>query len=193
MSRASMTNHDQGWIKFHRGPFTNEMLKDKVAFNLLSQIALRARRSGTPNLNGLKSGEAMLGDPRNQGITRSQYRPALKKLVKLKLVEVISKSYQGTIVKLINKEIFDINEAYYADTVHHPEASSSPPDDHLIATNKNTNKDKKEKKVRRQKEDEDNFVLTPKTYGCENHGLKSSESIIGRIDFDSISAKYCDD
>ena len=114
----------------------------------------------------------------------------------LLLYRVLNQGFQAFkgvfLVQLQGAKFLRLDDNQLTD-VKRLEASSSPPDDHLIATNKNTNKDKKEKKVRRQKEDEDNFVLTPKTYGCENHGLKSSESIIGRIDFDSIRAKYCDD
>lgn len=97
-----------GFIQFIRGDESFELIRrSHHAFILLAVIAQRARR--TPNIiNNLEVGEAMLGDFENYGMTKQEYRTAKQILEKCDLVTLIP-TPKGTIAKIINTSIFDIN------------------------------------------------------------------------------------
>lgn len=90
------------------------------AFLLLCQIAKRARRYNG-HIDGLEIGMASIGDYKTAGIeTEKKYRLAKAVLVQYKLIEIIEtrknckkratkKATNGTLVKLLNSEIWDIN------------------------------------------------------------------------------------
>jgi len=140
MSKLGNPSHSHGWIKLYRGELTNELLRNPNAFLLLTQIALRARRTDAFNLANLKLGQCFVGDHQNLGLTRSKYRTALKFLEKNGFVKVVGKSRLGTVVRLETKDFFDINER----ASRKSPATSSPVSSQHIATNKNTNNGKKE-------------------------------------------------
>jgi hypothetical protein len=177
VNTAAQTNQGQGWIQLHRGPITNDLLKDVPAFNLLCQIALRARRSNARNIHGLSRGEAMLGDYENQGLTRGQYRAALKRLVKYGFIEITKKSAKGTIVQLINTEIFDINEAFYTSTHDQHETNMQPSNDHQATTNKNANNDKNFKNKRKDMDEDEEFISILNSYGSETRSATSGRRL----------------
>ncbi len=93
------------------------------AFALSWIIAKRARRE--PNHpDGLKVGEALIGDWQDYGFTRQQYRTALKHLCQQNIIEIIETNRTrkksttgvttgvttaGTKVRLLNTRVWDIN------------------------------------------------------------------------------------
>ena len=104
-----MANENRGFIKLIRSEKTQELLfGDKNCFVLLSVIAYRARRSSSFNVHKLQTGEALIGDFENYGLTRQQYRTALEKLKKWDFVTTRATN-KGTIAKLLDSSIYDIN------------------------------------------------------------------------------------
>jgi len=99
-----------GFIKLNRGPETLELLSDSNAFILLTVIALRARRTGELNIHNLKCGQALIGDYENYGLTRQQYRTAMKRLGQWGLA-MFKPTTRGTVARLADQRIYDINEA----------------------------------------------------------------------------------
>lgn len=89
------------------------------AFRLLTIVAKRARRaSGHPD--GLKVGEALIGDWKNTGFTEQEYRTAKDVLVTRKHFNIVETcrtrkksttgtTTKGTKVKLISSCVYDIN------------------------------------------------------------------------------------
>lgn len=112
------------FIKFIQSEETLSLLKNYPhAFLLLSLVASRARRTPDP-LRQTNLNEALIGDYKSCGLTRQQYRSALKVLEDLKYLEIVKKikngknstikitigpTIRGTIVRLINSDIWDIN------------------------------------------------------------------------------------
>ena len=123
------------FIKMIKSQRTSELIKDPNVFMLLTQIASRAKRTNDFSIHGLEIGEALIGDYESIGLTRGQYREAIKRAEKYNLITTISTTNKGTVVKLINSDIFDINQ----EAVQPP---SQPDNNHPTATNK---KEKKEK------------------------------------------------
>ena len=105
---SSQLSSKHGFIKFNRSENSTELLKNPHAFTLLALISLRARWRKTINVNKLQPGEALLGDHSACGLTRAKYRAALSNLEEWKLITT-RKSNRGTIAKLIDPSIFDIN------------------------------------------------------------------------------------
>jgi len=132
---------NQGFIKLIRSAETLELLNDPNAFVLLTVIALRARRSNEFNIHNLKSSEALLGDYRKFGLTRRQYRTAMKRLGQWGFA-AFKPTTRGTVATLCGGRIYDINER----TSDQQTANARPTDDHRAATNKNEKKEKNEKK-----------------------------------------------
>ncbi|MHC4292182.1 MAG: hypothetical protein ACYSTR_08220, partial [Planctomycetota bacterium] len=64
------------FIKMMKSRKTIELLKDHNAFALLSQIALRAKRTNDFSVHGLEIGEALIGDYKSIGLTERKYRTA---------------------------------------------------------------------------------------------------------------------
>ena len=97
-----------------RGEETEYLLRDPKAFALLSLIASRARCFDSERLDGLKKGESLIGDCEAAGLTRGQYRAALKRLVAhgyitIRVVRSVRAGGLGTIATLANDSIFLIN------------------------------------------------------------------------------------
>jgi hypothetical protein len=98
-----------GFIQLKRSLETRELLaRDPLAFALLTQIAMRARRSKS-SIDDLEPGEALIGDFENYGMTRRQYRTRVARLVKCQQIEVRT-TPKGTVARLISRAVFDINE-----------------------------------------------------------------------------------
>ena len=100
--------HKGGFIKLNRSPEALELARDPNAFTLLAIIAMRARRNSEFNFHNLKHGEALIGDYKNYGLTEQKYRTAKKKLKNWKFITTRTTN-RGTIAKLINSAIWDIN------------------------------------------------------------------------------------
>lgn len=89
------------------------------AFILLYFIARRARRFAGHS-DGLEPGMAKIGDWENMGLSRQNYRTALKVLVVKRFLQIIEtnrnrkksttgSTTEGTLVKLLDSRIWDIN------------------------------------------------------------------------------------
>lgn len=103
-----MAQKNSGFIKLIRGEKVNELLKDPNAWTLATIIAYRARRTSSFNIKNLKPGEALLGDYRNYGMTEATYRTTKKKLSEWQIATFKSTN-KGTIAKLVDNSIYDIN------------------------------------------------------------------------------------
>jgi hypothetical protein len=97
------------FIKMMRSRKTNELIKDRNAFALLAQIALRAKRTNDFSVHGLEIGEALIGDYKSIGLTEQKYRTAKAKLKTWGFITTKATN-KGTIAKLINSEVLDINK-----------------------------------------------------------------------------------
>lgn len=143
------------FIQFVRDSKESEYLQENHpnAFLLLCLIARRARRiSGHPD--GLKIGEAHVGDYKNAGIeTRDKYRTAIKILEgrgHIKISETCRNRKNtptgittvGTLVKLIRSDVWDINSEYDHHLNPHRTPTGSPPDPHEQERTIKNNKEK---------------------------------------------------
>ena len=149
-----------GFIKLMRSGNARELLKRPKSFALLTLIALRARRSDELNVQGLGIGEALIGDHSSVGLTQQEYRSAKNLLEKLGLA-TFRGTNRGTMAKLIDYTIFDINAAQDHQPFNNRETNRHPPSNEQATTNKNGQKDKKLKNKKKFKEYEcfkNNFV-----------------------------------
>jgi hypothetical protein len=131
------------------------LLNHPNAFLLLSLIAMRARRK-SGHIDGLKIGEALIGDYESCGLTRDKYRTALDVLIRHKFVEKVEtcrtrkpiKSFNfhdfaiktkslptaittvGTKVKLLDSGVWDINLEEGPHRNPHRSPTGAPPEPH---------------------------------------------------------------
>ena len=132
------------FIKLLRSDATTELMKDNYAFILLTQIAIRARRTDVFNVENLKLGEALIGDHRSIGLSRQNYRTALKKLKKWGFV-TIKTTTNGTIATICNSDVYDINVLGANQQSNHRVTTRQPSTNHRVTTNKNVKNDNNEK------------------------------------------------
>src|SRR5690606_39906713 len=98
----------------NRGERTEQLLaKHRIAFVLLSQIALRARFSDEKSLDGLTFGQALIGDWARLGFTEGEYRAAKKRLEALgiatfKGVPNSRTGERGTVATLTDFSVFEL-------------------------------------------------------------------------------------
>jgi hypothetical protein len=134
MNDDTRPKQKQGFVKLMRSPFTIELLRDLLAFGLLALIAFRARWRSGFNTDGLRIGEALIGDYKNCGMTRWQYRERLARLVKWGLI-TIHPTRKGTVARLASATVFDIglttNESRQKPSKNQP---STPPTDSRVKT-----------------------------------------------------------
>lgn len=98
----------RGFIKLMRTPDVFDLMEAyPLAFTLATMIALRARYRPTVSVNGLKPGEAFLGDYEKCGLTERQYRTAKQKLKKGGYA-TFRTTNKGTIAKLADSRLFDV-------------------------------------------------------------------------------------
>lgn len=129
---------NESWIKLHRSKQTMELLKDQNAFVLLTCIALRAKRTSDFNVSGLSAGEALLGDYKNYGMSRQEYRTATNKLEKYGFA-TFKRTNKGTVARLVDCVIYDIN-------IELKQPSEQPSANHQATTNKNEKNEKNDNK-----------------------------------------------
>lgn len=125
------------------------LFKHPNAFLLLTIIAKRARRiSG--HIDGLQIGDALIGDHESAGLSRQQYRTALKKLIEFGLVEIIYNgkkflkrekstikvTIKGMLVNLKDSSIYDINSEDDNQQVNQRATNSQPTANHEQERNK---------------------------------------------------------
>lgn len=145
----------QGFIQLKRSPETIELMKDRNAFMLLTQIAYRAKRTNAFSTKNLNIGEALIGDYKNIDLTRGEYRYALKRLEKYQLITT-KKTNKGTIAKIINSNIYDINEEENDHQERDISTNRPPSGNHGATTNKNVNNPNKDK-INKRKEKSNEF------------------------------------
>lgn len=140
---------DKGYIKLNRGLKTLELLKNNKAFLLLTHIALRAKRTSEFNIYGLIVGEALLGDYKNYGMSRQEYRTALHNLKKWDFITTRTTN-RGTIARIIDNSIYDINEETQQParqpTANQQATTKQPSTNHQTTTNKNDKNEKNDNK-----------------------------------------------
>lgn len=124
-----------GYIKLIRGEETTALFRDRNAFILLAAIAYRARRTDDP-VSDLKVGEAQIGDVKNYGLTQQEYRTAKRKLKKWGFATFKATS-KGTIAKLANTRIYDINLADGNEQPNEQPTSKQRAANEQLTTNKN--------------------------------------------------------
>lgn len=96
------------FIKYIPDSEISQFLESKpIANHLALIIAKRARRTKCL-INNLEIGEAFIGDCSKIGITEQQYRTAKKQLAKINFA-TFRTTNKGTIAKLANTEVWDIN------------------------------------------------------------------------------------
>lgn len=114
MERVDRRKDFKGFVRLNRGEELNNLIRDPKAFALLTLIALRARYANSGRLDGLKIGQALIGDWEASGLkTRSEYRAALKRLIKKGYVTAVGKHSLkegkcGTIATITNDSIYSI-------------------------------------------------------------------------------------
>jgi len=157
------------FIKLKRSSETLELLKYPNAFTLGAQIALRANRRG-PDYSAykLERGEALIGDHKSLGMTRGEYRWAKKILKRIRFASFRTTN-RGTIARLINSGIFDINIDGNDHQYNHPTAMRQPSDDHQTTSNKN---------IKELKECKKNNVFLDSELKKSESGLSPEEALI---------------
>ncbi len=113
MERANNRKGFKGFVMLYRGEEIDDLIRDHKAHALLTLIALRARYANSPRLDGLKIGQALIGDWEAVNLTRGQYRAALKRLVAHGYITTLGvrstkKGERGTIATITNDSIFSI-------------------------------------------------------------------------------------
>jgi hypothetical protein len=133
-------------IKFSQLKYTL-MRKRQSAFCLLSLIADRAKRVGEEN-GELDIGEALIGDWREYGASSERVYRSDKKLLEKMKISTFKTTNKGTIAKLIDKTIYDINEEEETNKT----TSKRRTRDEQETTNKNIKEIKEEKEINKEKE-----------------------------------------
>lgn len=140
-----------GYVKFMRSEETVELLRKPKELSLLAQIALRAKRTTSFSRADLGPGEALIGDYGSCGLTEQEYRTAKRNLEKWGFITTRSTN-RGTIAKLVNSTVFDINIQGGNDQPNGQATDNQRAVNGQATTNKNLKKDKKGKKERKHLE-----------------------------------------
>lgn len=98
-----------GFIKLQRTREAAELMRDPNAFALLALIACRANWSDTPNLAGLRRGQARIGDFAACGLTKKEYRGAKARLAAYGLATFTANS-MGTVATLADSRVFSLRD-----------------------------------------------------------------------------------
>jgi len=133
------------FIQLNKCAETKDLLRHPKEFTLLAMIACRAKRTNQLGIAGLNIMEAMVGDHDSCGLSRQEYRTSLKKLKKWGFLTIKSTS-KGTIVKLINSTIFNINPEQINHQTNQTATIKQPSSNHQATTNNNVKNVKNEKK-----------------------------------------------
>ena len=134
------------YFKAFRSDEALELMKRPNEYMLLSQIASRAKRTSSFCVHGLEPGEALIGDYKSIGLTQQKYRTAKKYLENWKFITTKATN-KGTVAKLINSTIFDINVEATNEQNNETATNGQRTGNERVTTNKNDKKEKKEKKL----------------------------------------------
>jgi hypothetical protein len=168
MQMGKTTLNPKGFVMLNRGEDTVDLMKDPNAYTLLSSIAYRARRNNEPNIKNLKTGEALIGDWRSIGLTESKYRSAKKRLDKYGLA-TFKGTKRGTIAKLTDTRIFDINEENKNGKPYSKTTDDSRPNQRLTRSKKRKRKKEEINKGSINKEDTCKDTKSLKDISGESH------------------------
>lgn len=140
---------DKGFIKLARSEEVESLAMSRPsAFVLLALIALRARRKTQRTFDGRKMGEAYIGDFKSYGVSEQVYRTDKTFLESNGLITT-QPTNRGTIAKLVDSSIFDINIESTNDPTNGQLTNNQRTTNGQLTTNKNIkkerNKDIKEK------------------------------------------------
>jgi len=97
------------FLMLQRSKITEELLQKPDCFALLTQIALRAKRSDDFNLHNLQIGESFIGDYQRAGLTEQRYRTAKNNLSKWGFA-TFRATNKGTVATLVNSTIFSYSK-----------------------------------------------------------------------------------
>ena len=117
-----MLSMAKSFYKIVRSQETLDLLKYPYEFTLFALIAYRARRKNGSNINNLEVGEALMGDYENHGATEQRYRTAKNNLERWGFI-TNKATNKGTIIKIINTDIFNINEDHTNEQTNEPSTS----------------------------------------------------------------------
>lgn len=138
------------FIKYMRSEAARSLHRKPFANHLLSIIANRVRYNADP-VNGLQPGQCFIGDYLTTGMSRQRYRTALR-LLKSNQIITTKSTNRGTVVTLIDSDIYDINtenQPSKQPATNHPSTNKQPSGNHQTTSqqplNKKGKKDKKEK------------------------------------------------
>lgn len=178
--------------------------KHPWAFMLLWQIAKRARRiSG--HIDGKQIGDAEIGDWKKIGMpTPDTYRYALEILIKYKFVEKVktcrnwknaptSSPTKGTLVRLIDSSIWDINPEINPDV--HTELTPTSPRLHPDEQERTRKNNKEEEQTTLQELTSDNIgykeiILKPTENDCLFAFLKDEKLGLSLASQESLSQEF---
>lgn len=97
------------FIKIICGEKTEELLRHHNEFGLLAIIAHRAKIADTPDNKDLELGEALISSNQDYGITKQEFKRAIRNLEKWGLITTKKGPFGGLIIaKLTDSSIFDI-------------------------------------------------------------------------------------
>src|ERR1043166_5973611 len=169
-------NHEGDWLAANH----------PNAFILLYFIARRARR--IPGLiDGLEVGMAKIGDWEKIGLSRQNYRTALKVLTQYKFVEILEtnrsrkksttgSTTEGTLVRLLDRRIWDINSESSNHRSNHCPTTAQPLPNH--------------EEERRKKDISDDISNEEEARRATRPHLKDSLSFnFEKMEFEGISEK----
>lgn len=137
-----------GFIQLNRSAAFWDIIKGKKYHNtfiLLTVIALRARRNDSFNTDGLRAGEALVGDYASYGLTEREYRTAKTNLEKWRF-STFKGTGKGTIAKICSSIIYNINLESKDGQKDEQATDERRTSDEPETTNNKENKEKKEKK-----------------------------------------------
>lgn len=139
---------NKGFVKLMRDSenFWEMVSRRPSAFVLLTLIAMRARRTNDNNFDDLEIGEALIGDYETYGSTEQVYRTDKEFLKKYNFITIKSTT-RGTIAKLVDTTIFDINFDSTNEQTNEKLTNSQRTANEQPTTNKNVKKEKNEKNV----------------------------------------------
>ena len=125
-----------------------ELIRRPNEFTLLALISFRAKRTKSFSSFGLAPGEAFIGDCHSCGLTQQKYRTAKKNLERWGFITTRSTN-RGTIARLVNSVVFDINMEEVNEQGGGQETSDQQAVNEQVTTNKNEKKRNNEKNERK--------------------------------------------
>lgn len=99
-------NPQSGWFRIRRGPLLNELIKRRTDLALALLIASRIKWDDSGSAEGIRKGEALLGDYEEFGFTRSEYRCSLDRLVRKHEIVTATGTARGTVVRVVDSRVF---------------------------------------------------------------------------------------